>query len=471
MGRLWSVVACALIAGGCFESRAVTCADGTICPPGNVCGGDQIGGCIDLALCASSGDGTACGATGACFGGTCAPAACGNGRKERDETCDDGNFRNHDGCSSTCVAETLGWTKSSATQPPTRNAVALAYDRMRGRTLMFGGYVVGGVTNETWEWDGATWMKLAPSAAPSARYLHAMAYDDVRHRVILFGGSNGTLSNFLQYDTWSWDGTTWTRVATTGPTARQFHSMAFDRALGRVLLFGGNAGGSSYYGDSWSWDGSAWVNAMPMMSPAPRSGSSMAADTSQGRLLLFGGGGLNMVYGDTWAWSGGTNWSSLMPATAPAARGGATVAIDDVTGQAMLYGGTDGGGTPIYDAWAYHAGTWSTIDSNGPMLQYPRMAYDPIREAFVLVGIIPAFSASETWLLRFEYAGESEETCVAGDDGDGDGLAGCDDPDCWASCTPFCPPGASGCAPNAPHCGDGQCNMFLETKVCPQDCP
>src|SRR5262249_25240771 len=61
------------------------------------------------------------------------------------------------------------------------------------------------------------------------------------------------------------------------------------------------------------------------------------------------------------------------------------------------------------------------------------------------------------------------ETCRGGDT-DGDGLEGCDDPDCWARCTPDCPPGAS-CPENAPRCGDGTCNLLLEDcHLCPLDC-
>jgi hypothetical protein len=34
------------------------------------------------------------------------------------------------------------------------------------------------------------------------------------------------------------------------------------------------------------------------------------------------------------------------------------------------------------------------------------------------------------------------DACTGGDD-DGDGLVDCDDPDCWWSCTPTCPPHTS----------------------------
>ena len=58
----------------------------------------------------------------------------------------------------------------------------------------------------------------------------------------------------------------------------------------------------------------------------------------------------------------------------------------------------------------------------------------------------------------------------AGDlDDDGDGLAGCDDPDCWSRCTPTCLPGAI-CDDALPHCGDGACGAREDYALCPTDC-
>jgi len=62
------------------------------------------------------------------------------------------------------------------------------------------------------------------------------------------------------------------------------------------------------------------------------------------------------------------------------------------------------------------------------------------------------------------------DDCSQALDGDGDGLIGCADPDCWGYCTPECPPGAV-CSPTAARCGDGACNPSLENgQLCPADC-
>lgn len=74
-----------------------------------------------------------------------------------------------------------------------------------------------------------------------------MAYDRARGVTVLFGGFSG--SNLLN-DTWEWDGTTWAQASpTTSPTARVLHAMAYDSTRGVTVLFGGADGG--LLGDTW----------------------------------------------------------------------------------------------------------------------------------------------------------------------------------------------------------------------------
>jgi hypothetical protein len=75
----------------------------------------------------------------------------------------------------------------------------------------------------------------------------------------------------------------------------------------------------------------------------------------------------------------------------------------------------------------------------------------------------------DVWVYGFASSVEPSEACD-GTDADGDGLVGCADPDCWARCTPHCPPGTT-CDPAQPHCGDGTCSAVESHALCPQDCP
>ena len=75
----------------------------------------------------------------------------------------------------------------------------------------------------------------------------------------------------------------------------------------------------------------------------------------------------------------------------------------------------------------------------------------------------------ELWRLHWR---SPREDCRAAIDSDGDGLAGCADPDCWYLCAPACAPGLpQGCPADAPRCGDGTCDAhFEDCRLCPADC-
>ena len=86
----------------------------------------------------------------------------------------------------------------------------MAFGPTANQLILFGGFGIGALLNDTWSWDGAlTWTQLLrlfrfPSRSPSSRPW-PMILSLIR--MILFGGTN--LSWDLN-DTWSWDGTTWT---------------------------------------------------------------------------------------------------------------------------------------------------------------------------------------------------------------------------------------------------------------------
>jgi cysteine-rich repeat protein len=308
----------------------------------------------------------------------------------------------------------------------------MAYDAARGRVVLFGGHD-GALDGETWEYDGvtATWTLVTPSgSSPSARGSHAMAYDAARNRVILFGGSDFPLDG----ETWEYDGATatWTQVTPSGssPSPRYQHAMAYDASRGRVVLFGGSdAGGLD--GETWEYDGATatWTQVTPTgSSPSPRESHAMAYDAVRGRVVLFGGND-NALDGETWEYDGATaTWTQITPiGSTPSPRKYHAMAYDAARGRAVLFSGNDG-------------------DYDG-----------------------------ETWTFQYR-AGGMNEACHLGLDGDKDGRVGCADPDCWAYCTPTCPPRStpgwpSDCSTAAPHCGDGVCNAYLESpRLCPADC-
>ncbi len=204
------------------------------------------------------------------------------------------------------------WTRVATTGPSSRNAAATAYDGARGRVVLFGGFgcvdppacSTNDFLSDTWEWNGTVWSQAAASGPPR-RNAAGFAHDRLRSRTVLFGGYGCTnppactASSFLG-DTWTWNGSSWTQASTTGPAPRNLLGVGYDPARGRTIVFGGagNAGGGNF-NDTWEWDGSSWSQTATM-GPAWRSSGVAAFDEDRGRLVLFGGADFATTFEDTW---------------------------------------------------------------------------------------------------------------------------------------------------------------------------
>src|SRR5207244_1638764 len=65
-------------------------------------------------------------------------------------------------------------------------------DPVSKRVVLFAGFDAAGYLDDTWTFDGTTWTREAPPLSPSARAAASIAYDAVAHRLVLFGGYDGT---------------------------------------------------------------------------------------------------------------------------------------------------------------------------------------------------------------------------------------------------------------------------------------
>jgi hypothetical protein len=147
------------------------------------------------------------------------------------------------------------WRQRLAAGGPAGDMIhaAMAFDREHEVAVMLDTNCANRVMS-TWTWDGTSWTE-APTL-PSPRWQPALAYDSARHRVVLYGGERCSWSPpGYPVDTWEWDGTAWQQVATAGgPGARRYGTgIAYDRARGRIVLFGGSSNASNE--TTWTWDG------------------------------------------------------------------------------------------------------------------------------------------------------------------------------------------------------------------------
>jgi Kelch motif/Galactose oxidase, central domain len=282
-----------------------------------------------------------------------------------------------------------GWSQATTQGPAARTKLAMAYDSVRHRVVLFGGSAPG-YLGDTWEWDGATWT-LRATTGPSPRFDHAMAFDSARGRVVLFGGWD---SGGERGDTWEWDGTVWALKASSGPSARVRHAMAYDSGHGQVVLFGGFSG-SQYKNDTWVWNGSAWT-LKASGGPFAQEYHALAEDSLRHRVVLCCGSATAWQT-DTWEWDGST-WTRKAT-TGPIQRYGHSMAFSTACGKVVLFGGFSGMAY-LSDTWEWNGVAWTQLATVGPSHRIgAAMAYDGLNGKVVLFGGYPGSTpySHETW--------------------------------------------------------------------------
>ena len=211
----------------------------------------------------------------------------------------------------------LNWidmTPPLGPSPVARQHGCIVHDSQRGRTVLFGGTdgSGGSVFGDTWEWDGASWTNLTPAVSPAARAWQSMAYDSMRGRTVLFGGYNGSQLG----DTWEWDGSSWTQVVTAAaPPARSSGAIAYDVTSRRVVLFAGSYGWPNGLDDTWHYDGTNWYLSTPSGTvPPPQYLHRMIGVPTLGGVLVYGayGNGWTLL-NDTWLYAAPGVAASFVP--------------------------------------------------------------------------------------------------------------------------------------------------------------
>ncbi len=281
----------------------------------------------------------------------------------------------------------------------------MAYDAVRGVTVLFGGDVslneIG--NNQTWEWNGTMWTRRV-DRSPPPEVQAAMAYDAARGVTVLFGRES--YFDGTNPSTWEWNGTEWTRRVVSGPSARLGHAMAYDSARGVTVLFGGNTG-SERLADTWEWDGSGWVQ-RAVSGPSARWFHAMAYDASRGVTVLFGGVSANdsSDNDETWEWNG-IAWTQRIPpplAGFPSARHAHAMAYDAARGATVLFGGVtnyvDTRETATNETWELLGVPCSQPTTTQPVAQT------------VCLGGTAAFSVTATGSGPFAYRWRKDSVAI-----------------------------------------------------------
>ncbi|UCE10625.1 MAG: hypothetical protein JSW61_01475 [Candidatus Thorarchaeota archaeon] len=280
------------------------------------------------------------------------------------------------------------WTDMTTVDgPPKRSVSQLAYDSQSDRIVMFGGlqdFTGGQNAADTWVYDFNinTWTETTPTTSPSARSAYSMVYDSESDRIILFGGF--IIGGGTENDTWAYDvnTNTWEEMnPAVAPETRYFSSMTYDVESDRVILFGGyydetGPGGiQEVMSDTWTYDynSDTWMELFPSASPQARLGHSMAYDNESDRTVLFGGAdSYDQALGDTWLYDHNSNtWTQAVNASQPSARHRHAMAYDHESDSIVLFGGNNEGWSDDIHVttdlmWFYdvNSNTWAAGDSD-----------------------------------------------------------------------------------------------------------
>lgn len=285
------------------------------------------------------------------------------------------------------------WTLRNVVGPSRRIAAAMAFDRARGRTVLFGGtdpmFILNPPLGDTWEWDGVVWMQRTPPVAPSARSGASMTFDTARGVSVLYGGG-------ATPDTWEYDGNTWTPWPQAGPHGRG--RVVYDSHRDRTVLIGGGVTSNSQ--DLWEWDGAAWSQQFATMLPIENVTPGTAYSITRDRLVLFG----DLVAGSnsarTWEWDG-ASWLLRAPPTSPPRRSQHGMWSDG--NDVFLFGGRVSSTQFLDDTWRFDGTTWSPVASaqRPPGREYPAVAFDPTTGGALLFGggTGPGTAFGDTWQL------------------------------------------------------------------------
>jgi len=246
----------------------------------------------------------------------------------------------------------------------------------------------------------------SPESKPSARLDGTITYDPAGRQIYLFGGQDSVPRN----DLWAYSlaQRRWIEIQVAGavPPARFGHTLIFDSARRRLVLFGGQAGG--FFSDVWAFNisSTSWQQlSADNVGPSRRYGHSAIYESARDRMVISHGFTNSGRFDDTWAFDFGTNtWRDLSPSgTRPLRRCLHHAAYDSERGQMYLYGGCSSGSGPCPqgDLWSFYLAlnrwTERTPQNSPPPREHYGMAYDAVRRKLLVFGGSGSGLLNDTW--------------------------------------------------------------------------
>src|SRR5689334_2711406 len=141
------------------------------------------------------------------------------------------------------AAAQSNWLWRPVSGPSPRHGHGMAFDSVRGVTVLVGGTDGANVLTDTWEWNGDVWTQRFPAVSPpSSKHV---VFDSQRGVTVLVHGSG----------TWEWNGTAWARVSSVAVSP---FGVAYDPVRVRTVALMTIGGSASSPSTVMEWDGASW---------------------------------------------------------------------------------------------------------------------------------------------------------------------------------------------------------------------
>ncbi|MCI4353887.1 MAG: hypothetical protein L3K06_00795 [Thermoplasmata archaeon] len=280
-----------------------------------------------------------------------------------------------------------------------------------------------GPTELTWIFSHGTWSLQNTTGQVPATLSPGLVYDAKDEYVLLYGGRlMGTPAPVapVTNQTWAYRAGVWSNLSgssTAAPFAIQFPNLVYDSADQYVLLFDqiglSSSNPNGTFQTTWTYSGGVWTDLTATAGAPPELLGAMAYDALDGYVLYFGGDTLaNQLTDATWTFLAGT-WTNVTASVhgAPSGRIQFGIAYDPLVGAVLMYGGVDqllvfNASAYSTDLWAYAAGNWTLVATNGSSYHTQSMVFDPADNETLMLGS-SNFSSMLTNVVTWAFSGGS----------------------------------------------------------------
>ena len=280
--------------------------------------------------------------------------------------------------------------------------ISAIYDTTEGRLLALGRQIPHDSNSAIqdsvlYAFSNGTWELIA---GDNNELGYTMVHDPVRGETLRVGYYSDFFENYYG-TTEVLTGSGWEYKADL-PYSMALSSLAYDEAREAVILFGGYNDSDGALGHTLVWDGTAWTEVAVDAGPSPRVRPAMAFDPVRQEVVLFGGNDSEYStssadFEDTWTWDG-TTWTEESPTNIP--PNGYPAMAWDPNRNAMLL--VVNNGAEALETWEWDGSDWTQLNppTVPPVRRNFGLVYDPDRNGILLLNgdyEDPALTA-DTWL-------------------------------------------------------------------------